>query len=119
MYTNRQVATVVFVDRKTVALFSTFYAPIPATREEWPIVSCRIDEEVTDLETSPIHKAYTEFMNEVDVVDHLYTNYSYQTRSHKWWHKIFFYLLDTSIVNCYIFNKVATEQLGKDVVSHL
>jgi hypothetical protein len=38
----------------------------------------------------------------VDVADQLCASYSCQTRSHKWWHQVFFFLVDTTIVNMYI-----------------
>jgi hypothetical protein len=31
--------------------------------------------------------------------DQLHGVYSYLTRSHKWWHRLFFYMLDTTICN--------------------
>jgi hypothetical protein len=38
-------------------------------------------------------------MRGVDVSDQLQASYSYQVRSHKWWHRIFYFLLDMTIVN--------------------
>jgi hypothetical protein len=41
-------------------------------------------------------------MRGVDVADQLHASYSSFTRSHKWWHRIFFALLDMTEVNMYI-----------------
>ena len=38
----------------------------------------------------------------IDVVDQLQSNYSCQVRIHKWWHKIFYFLLDMLVVNMYL-----------------
>jgi hypothetical protein len=54
------------------------------------------------IHTSPIHLEYTTHMRGVDVADELRASYSCQTRSHKWWHRIWFFLLDTTVVNMYI-----------------
>jgi hypothetical protein len=55
-----------------------------------------------NIQTSPIHLEYTTHMQGVDVADQLCASYSCQTRSHKWWHQVFFFLVDTTIVNMYI-----------------
>lgn len=119
MHTSKHMSCMAFVDRKAVLLLSSVYAPIPAPTASWPTVPRRVNGIVTDLETSPVHKAYTEFMRGVDVADQLRGSYTCQTRSHKWWHKIFFYLQDTSLVNAFILYKVAAEELGKIPQLHL
>jgi hypothetical protein len=45
---------------------------------------------------------YTTFMKGVDVADQLRASDSSQSRSHKWWHRIFFALLDITEVNIYV-----------------
>ena len=55
-----------------------------------------------DVPTSPVLLEYTRYMRGVDVTDQLRASYSSQTQSHKWWHRIFWFLMDTSIVNAYI-----------------
>jgi hypothetical protein len=54
------------------------------------------------IPTSPIHVEYTTHMHGVDVVDLLWASYSTQNRSRKWWHRIFFFLLDMIVVNMFI-----------------
>ena len=55
-----------------------------------------------NVPTSPVLLEYTRYMRGVDVADQLRASYSSQTRSHKWWHRVFWFLMDTSIVNAYI-----------------
>lgn len=52
--------------------------------------------------TSPLHTKFTQWMHKVDVSDQLRGVYSCQVRSKKRWHKLFFFLLDKTIVNACI-----------------
>ncbi|GIY36362.1 piggyBac transposable element-derived protein 4 [Caerostris darwini] len=45
---------------------------------------------------------YTRSMGEVDRFNHLKSSYSSSRRSKKWWHRLFYFLLDSSLVNSYI-----------------
>ena len=44
-------------------------------------------------------------MNFVDKFDQMKTTYEIDRKSHKWWHKIFFYFLDAATVNAFIIAK--------------
>ena len=70
---------------------------------------------------SPMHKEYTTYMCGMDVVDQLRASYSCQVRSHKWWHHIFYFLLDMTIVNMYIMylSILRTERVRKVPITHL
>jgi hypothetical protein len=52
--------------------------------------------------TSPMLREYTTYMRRVDVADQLRASYSSQIRSHKWWHRILWFLIDMTEVNMYI-----------------
>jgi hypothetical protein len=54
------------------------------------------------IPTSLMLREYTTYMRGVDVTDQLRASYSSQTRSHKWWHRIFWFLIDMTLVNMYI-----------------
>ena len=45
---------------------------------------------------------YNKFMGGVDLADQLGSYYGFEHRSHKWWKKAFFFLLEVSIVNSYV-----------------
>jgi hypothetical protein len=49
-----------------------------------------------------MHVEYTTHMRGVDVADQLWGSYSTQNRLYKWWHRIFFFLLDMTVVNMFI-----------------
>ena len=72
--------------------------------------------------TSPILLEYTTFMKGVDVTDQIRASYSNQSRSHKWWHRIFWALLDITEVNMYIMYVHACQRRPDDAstpMSHL
>ena len=57
----------------------------------------------------------------MDVADQLRAAYSTQDRTHKWWHRVFFFLLDMTSVNMYIIyvNKCKSRNPPKDPLTHL
>ena len=89
-------------DKKPILLLSTHAKPIVSEGEEIPIVPHRNGEDWPMIKTSPIHLEYTNNMQGVDVADHIWSNYSCQVRTHKWWHHVFYFLLDLSITNIYV-----------------
>ncbi len=48
---------------------------------------------------------YRQGMGNVDRNDQHLSYYGFQRRAYKWWHPIFFYLIDCVIVNCWIITK--------------
>jgi hypothetical protein len=54
------------------------------------------------ISTSLAHLEYTTKVRGVDVADHLRSSYTSLTRSHKWWHRVFNYVLDLSMTNMYL-----------------
>ena len=46
---------------------------------------------------------YTIYMSGVDVADQLRASCSCQIRSHKWWHRVFWFFLDQTVANMYIY----------------
>jgi len=76
MHNSRNISCVAFVDRKPFFMLSSYYTPIPVPGAPWPTIPRRVDGEVTDLQTSLVHKAYTEFMRGVDVADQLRGSYT-------------------------------------------
>jgi hypothetical protein len=55
-----------------------------------------------EIQTSPVHFEYTKHMRGVFVADQLRASYSCQNRSHKWWHRVFLFLIDMTVVNMFI-----------------
>ena len=71
--------------------------------------------------TSPVHHKYISHMRGVDVANQLQASYSCQSRSHKWWHRIFDFLLDQIEVNMYVLylDQVRCQRMRVPPMNHL
>jgi hypothetical protein len=118
MHASRKLAAVTWVDKKPVMLLSSYYRPVAL-----PGVECSVTRRVHGIEksfdTSPIHKAYSQWMRGVDVADQMRGTYTSLTRSKKWWHRLFYFLLDTTAVNSFVMYKEMCVELGTRPKSHL
>jgi hypothetical protein len=102
MHESRCLSCMMWKDKRPVLLISTHANPIGfpcMPHDEVPRRNGPVREKIP---TSPMLIEYTTFMRGVDVADQLRASYSSQSRSHKWWHRIFFALLDITEVNTYI-----------------
>jgi hypothetical protein len=102
IHESRCLSCVMWKDKCPVLLISTHANPIGFPYmpcDEVPHWNGPVREKIP---TSPMLIEYTTFMRGVDVADQLRASYSSQSRSHKWWHRIFFALLDITEVNTYI-----------------
>ena len=100
-------------DKRLVLLISTHALPVQAPMEI-PVASMpRWDGAHGPLiPTSPQLLKYTMSMRGVDVADQLCASYSCQVQSHKWWHRIFFFLLDLIVVIMYIIYLECCKTIG-------
>ena len=53
--------------------------------------------------------SYNHSMNGVDIADQLTVFYSLVRKTRKWWRKLFFYLLEVSVVNSYLLYKQSVD----------
>lgn len=60
------------------------------------------DGSVEDVSCLLICNLYNKYMGYVDKFYMLLSLYQIDKKFHKWWHKIFWYFLDASIVNAYV-----------------
>jgi hypothetical protein len=102
MHENKGISCVMWKDKCPVLLLSTHAIPIGFPCKPVDTVLQRHGTIREDIPTSPVLLEYTTFMRGVDVADQLRASYSSQTRSHKWWHRVFFAMLDVIEVNIYI-----------------
>jgi hypothetical protein len=119
MHDSRKIGEVMWKDKKSVFMLSTHALPM-AFPCEIVEVPRRCGSVKNMIKTSPIHKEYTTYMRGVDVADQLRGSYSCQVRSHKWWHRLFYFLIDTTVVNMWILHKTILKQHDrpKDVLTH-
>ena len=116
-HVHRQMGVVSWQDKKMVTLLSTAAAPWePNTKVLRRIPGLKGQLVVP---SSPMHRQYVEYMRGVDVADQLRGNYSSQLRCHKWWVKIFHFIVDQTMVNAYVTWVKQMEDLGLPVTSHL
>jgi hypothetical protein len=66
-----------------------------------------------------MHLKYTMHMRGVDVANQLRVSYNTQNHTHKWWHQIFFFLLDMTVINMYINSLAEYKMWLKSPVTHL
>jgi hypothetical protein len=102
MHESRSMASVVWKDKKPVLLLSTHAQPTTSPGLLVQTVPRRNGAIREDIPTSPMHLEYTTHMRGVDVADQLRASYCTQNRSHKWWHRVFFFLLDMTVVNMFL-----------------
>ena len=121
MHCHRGMSCVMWKDKRPVLLLSTHANPITSPDEPQVVVPRRNGAIREDIPTSPILLEYTKYMRGVDVADQLRASYSSQTRSHKWWHRVFWFLVDTSIVNMYVMylNRFVRERIVESPMTHL
>ena len=61
---------------------------------------------------------YNDYMDGVDRLDQLMAYYSFLHKSVKWWRKIFFWLLEVTVVNSYIIYKEAMKAKSRKSLPH-
>ena len=119
MHESHHMTSVVWKDKKFVLLHSTHAISIGYLCMLVPIVSRRNGTVREDVMTSSIHLEYTTHMHGVNVVDQLYASYSTQNCTHKWWHTVFFFSLDMTIINMFIIYLAEYKRWSKLPISHL
>ena len=63
--------------------------------------------------------AYNQHMNGMDIADQHSTYYSFLRKTVKWWRKLFFWLLETTVVNSYVLFITITAPRRPDHLAHL
>lgn len=62
---------------------------------------------------------YNHNMNGVDIADQHSVYYAFQRKTRKWWRKVFFWLVETTVVNSYVIYKESVLAIGDQPRSHL
>ena len=117
MHEDRSISCVMWKDKCLVLLISSHailigYPCVPVDTMPW-----RHGAVWENIQTSPILLEYTTYMQRVDVADQLQASYSSQTRSHKWWHRVFWAMLDVTEVNMYI-RYLSRCKEGRNPITH-
>jgi hypothetical protein len=99
---NNFVATL-WQDKRTVRFLSTCSAP----EGDATVTRRRDSKDLLQLPCPPVVKIYTKYMGGVDRSDRMVRTYSSSRKSKKWWYRLFYYLLDTSLANSFILYKMS------------
>lgn len=92
-------------DRKGIHFLSNMHSPLTETsvrRKEH-------DGSTKQIACPAVVQDYNKHMGCVDKADMLKTIYCIDRKSRKWWHRIFFHMLDTTVVNTFIIYSQLTE----------
>ena len=63
--------------------------------------------------------SYNHNMNGVDIADQHSVYYSFQRKTRKWWRKVFFWLMEATVVNSYVLYQQSVTAAGDRPRSHL
>jgi len=109
-----EMSCVRWYDNKIVSMLSTFAGVEPVDKvKRW---STR-DKKYIEIDRPHVIKVYNEHMGGVDLLDSLLGLYRIRIRSKKWYHRMFFHILDLSIVNAWLlYRRVLRQNLSTEVV---
>ena len=82
-----------------ILMLSSFGLPTTADGSK---VYCR--KIINGVPKSPNH-----IMRSIDIANQVRGVYSCEISIHKWWHRLFFFLLDNTVVNIFLMHKIACE----------
>lgn len=100
--TKKRIAVVKWMDRKAVNFISTIDSPRQTTT-----VQRRLRNGTKlDVHCPKVVETYNKYMGGVDRFDQMLERYAIGRRSIKWWHRIFYYLLDMAVVNSFVLWKL-------------
>lgn len=110
-FKKNNTVVIAWKDKRVVLLLSTYHGA--ATAQSMRYKADGTTEEVT----KPVAVLnYTAKMGGVDRADHYCASYNFSRKSKKWWHKVFFWILEVSIVNAYLlFNLVQEKKMATPV----
>lgn len=88
-------------DKRSVHLLSNYHNPEDVTE----VSRKEKDGTITKIPCPKVLHDYNQNMNSVDKFDQMKGVYEIDRKSKKWWHRIFWYFIDASIVNAFILYK--------------
>jgi hypothetical protein len=118
MHQEGKVCCVVWKDKQPTVLLSTHAEPLPPQGVR-QFVWRKFGGRRKKVSTRPMHLQYTRNMRGVDTTYQLRGVYSCLTRSHKWWHRLFFYMLDSTVVNMWIIHNDLSFRFLQDPLTHM
>jgi hypothetical protein len=99
---NTDLAAIKWKDKRSVHMISNYHDPEIVTE----VKRKEKNGSTTQVPCPSAVVDYNRNMNYVDKYDQLLSSYKIDRRSKKWWHRIFFYLIDAAVVNSYCIYKL-------------
>lgn len=100
-----KVSCLKWKDKRTIQLLSTIHYPT----DQIKVNKREKDGRVTEVNCPKAVLDYRKFMGGVDKADMMKSYYGINRKSRKWYHRLFWHFLDTSVVNSYIIFKRRTK----------
>jgi hypothetical protein len=124
MHSSKDICFIVWREKRPVLLISTSTVPVQLLYiHPRYIVTVLLRNGVVrdNIQTFLVHLEYTTHMRGIDVADQLQASYSCQSRSHKWWHHVFHFVINQTVVNMYIIylEHCASERFRRMPMTHL
>lgn len=102
------MAATTWFDSKPVSFLSTSANPVGlGIALRW------INSERQEMSTTLQEVEYQLHMRGVDLIDQMRRDYSVQFHSQKWWHRFFFFIVDSSLQNAWVLYKADQEAHGE------
>jgi len=101
--TKGNIAAIKWMDNKPVTMLTSSSSPRTVER----ILRRNRDGTRTEISCPKAVATYNRIMGGVDKFDQLRERYAIGRRSVKWWHRIFYYLIDLAIVNAFVMWKLS------------
>ncbi|XP_050301509.1 piggyBac transposable element-derived protein 4-like [Anthonomus grandis grandis] len=98
---NSDLSVIKWKDKRSVFLLSNFHDP----RDMLEVNRKEKDGSITKVPCPKALADYNANMNFVDKFDQNLSYYKIDRKSHKWWHRIFFFFLDAAVVNAFVLYK--------------
>lgn len=113
MHRSKTISASAWYDRQVVHFLSTSTNPIGpgAFARRW------IRGKTVKVPSTPHQVEYQHYMRGVDVTNQMRKDYSCQFNSHKWWHKLWTFVLECILHNGYILMRVHWKGLGEKPTS--
>lgn len=103
-----EISSVVWKDNKIVTLLSSFTGELPFSQVK------RYDKKEKksiDISCPNVVKEYNRHMGGVDLLDGLIGRYKIQMRTKKWYLRLFYHLVDMTIINSWLlYRKISTQR---------
>lgn len=100
--TKGKISAVKWMDRKPVTMLSTAHDP----RKTTTVLRKNKDGTRVDVPCPVVVAEYNSSMGGVDRFDQMRECYAIGRRSVKWWHRIFYFLIDLAIINSFVLWKL-------------